>query len=97
MEHLFTPSVSVETASLWEHCRRAMQAAWHTGVNGLPLFGGCDWNDGLNKVGDQGRGESVWLAWFFAGTLEEYAFCGDSRDPRRRRRVVIARRNCSPR
>jgi len=81
MEHLFTPSVSVETASLWEHCRRAMQAAWHTGVNGLPLFGGCDWNDGLNKVGDQGRGESVWLAWFFAGTLEEYAVLCDSRDP----------------
>ena len=64
MEHLFTPEASADRASLWEHCRRAVNAGWRPGQNGLPLIGSCDWNDGLSNVGPQGRGESVWLAWF---------------------------------
>ena len=54
MEHLFTPETSADRASLWEHCCRAVNAGWRPGTNGLPLIGGCDWNDGLSNVGPQG-------------------------------------------
>ncbi len=81
MERLFTPTVSDENSSLWEHCRRALEAGWRLGPNGLPLIGGCDWNDGLNRVGHEGRGESVWLAWFLLSILPRFADLADSRDP----------------
>ena len=54
-------------ASLFEHCRRALERGLTRGSHGLPLIGDGDWNDGMNRVGRDGRGESVWLAWF-AGT-----------------------------
>jgi cyclic beta-1,2-glucan synthetase len=55
-------------ASLFEHCRRALERGLTRGSHGLPLIGDGDWNDGMNRVGSEGRGESVWLAWF-AGTV----------------------------
>ena len=72
-EHLSTPSVLPETAPLWEHCKRALDKASPTGTHGLPLMGNGDWNDGMNLVGAEGRGESVWLAWFLASTLNAFA------------------------
>ncbi|MGD1073233.1 MAG: glucoamylase family protein, partial [Bryobacteraceae bacterium] len=72
-EHMFTPAVSSETAPLWEHCRRALDHGWRLGPQGLPLIGSGDWNDGMNLVGVEGKGESVWLAWFLCATLEGFA------------------------
>jgi cyclic beta-1,2-glucan synthetase len=72
-ERLSTPSVSAESATLWEHCRRALDRAYRLGAHELPLIGNGDWNDGMNHVGPQGRGESVWLAWFLAATLHSFA------------------------
>ncbi len=63
-EKMFSPAVSPETAPLWEHCRRALDKAWRLGPHDLPLFGNGDWNDGMNRVGIEGGGESVWLGWF---------------------------------
>jgi cyclic beta-1,2-glucan synthetase len=60
-----------ETYTITEHCRRAL-AMGATGPHGLPLMGGGDWNDGMNRVGIEGRGESVWLAWFRYATLAAF-------------------------
>jgi cyclic beta-1,2-glucan synthetase len=60
---------SDEKAPLFEHCRRALARGATTGPQGLPLIGGGDWNDGMNRVGAHGRGESVWLAWFVIATM----------------------------
>jgi cyclic beta-1,2-glucan synthetase len=65
------PSVAAESASLWEHCCRALDVATTAGANGLPLMRGGDWNDGMNRVGREGRGESVWLAWFLGSVARE--------------------------
>ena len=67
------PSVSDEVASVYEHCLRALRKACTSGAHGLPLIGAGDWNDGMNRVGVEGRGESVWLAWFLADTLRRFA------------------------
>jgi cyclic beta-1,2-glucan synthetase len=73
-EDLFSaPPASSETASLYEHCCRAIQAGTTAGEHGLPLMKSGDWNDGMNRVGHEGRGESIWLAWFLAKTLTEFA------------------------
>ncbi len=63
---------TVETYSLYEHCRRAVEKGMTTGSHGLPLMGTGDWNDGMNKVGAKGRGESVWLGWFLHATLTRF-------------------------
>ncbi len=60
-------------APLWEHCRRALDRAWRLGPHELPLFGTGDWNDGMNRVGVEGRGESVWLGWFLCDVLHSFA------------------------
>ena len=62
----------VESASLLEHCHRAIQKGLTTGPNGLPLIGSGDWNDAMNRVGVEGRGESVWLAWFACVAAKRY-------------------------
>ncbi|HEU4721832.1 MAG TPA: hypothetical protein VFS59_10760, partial [Gemmatimonadaceae bacterium] len=67
------PQVSDERASVYEHCMRALKQACTTGTHGLPLIGIGDWNDGMNRVGVHGRGESVWLAWFLTATLRRFA------------------------
>lgn len=63
-ESLQTPAVSSEKSTLFEHCERAVSRAQAFGSHGLPLMGTGDWNDGMNLVGAEGKGESVWLAWF---------------------------------
>jgi len=66
-------SRSKNVAPLVEHCRRALHRALTAGTHGLPLMAGGDWNDGMNLVGDEGRGESVWLAWFLCDTMNRFA------------------------
>jgi cyclic beta-1,2-glucan synthetase len=68
----YVPQVSRERANLYEHCARALDRSLANGVHGLPLIGGGDWNDGMNRVGHEGRGESVWLAWFLIFTLRRF-------------------------
>ncbi len=58
------PNRSDEAASLYEHCVRAILRGLRFGEHGLPLMGTGDWNDGMNLVGKEGKGESVWLAFF---------------------------------
>jgi cyclic beta-1,2-glucan synthetase len=69
----FLPIASGEVATLFEHCALALDQSLATGVHGLPLIGTGDWNDGMNRVGAEGRGESVWLGWFLVATLSKFA------------------------
>jgi cyclic beta-1,2-glucan synthetase len=68
----FLPSVSPETGTLYEHAARALDRTMKMGRNGLPLMGTGDWNDGMNRVGEGGEGESVWLGWFLLATLRDF-------------------------
>jgi cyclic beta-1,2-glucan synthetase len=72
-EAFLIPEPSGERATLYEHCCRALERGNTSGPRGLPLIGAGDWNDGLNRVGEQGRGESVWLAWFLLETFNRFA------------------------
>ena len=72
-ESYFEPRVSEIRATLFEHCARALDRSLAVGSHGLPLMGTGDWNDGMNRVGQQGRGESVWLGWFLHTVLWEFA------------------------
>jgi cyclic beta-1,2-glucan synthetase len=76
---LYLPAVTDESASLFEHCARALDRSLAIGVHGLPLFGTGDWNDGMNRVGALGKGESVWLGWFLAATLEAFIPLAEAR------------------
>jgi cyclic beta-1,2-glucan synthetase len=70
----FTPEVTQRTTTVYEHCVRALDLAIaRTSANGLPLILGGDWNDGMNRVGEGGKGESVWLGWFLLKTLGNFA------------------------
>jgi cyclic beta-1,2-glucan synthetase len=80
-ERMFAPAVSAHTASVWEHCRLAVDYAQKSGAHGLPLIGTCDWNDGMNLVGAEGKGESVWLAWFLYTVLGWFADLSVDRAP----------------
>ncbi len=73
------PHVAREDASLFEHCVRALDRAITSGPHGLPLFGSGDWNDGMNRVGAEGRGESVWLGFFLGAVLRTFADLCESR------------------
>ena len=75
----FEPVRSARTATLFDHCALALDISLTTGVHGLPLMGGGDWNDGMNRVGHKGQGESVWLAWFLHTTLLGFAGLAESR------------------
>ena len=72
-EVLSIPQVSEELGSVYEHCLRALKHASAAGSHGLPLIGGGDWNDGMNHVGSEGKGESVWLAWFIYDVLNKFS------------------------
>ncbi len=72
-ERFFQPNVSDQSASLYEHCALALDASLALGLHGLPLIGGGDWNDGMNRVGEGGQGESVWLGWLLHATLGAFA------------------------
>ena len=83
-DDFFSPTVSDQTASLFEHCVRGIdQAIALTGTNGMPLIGTGDWNDGMNRVGEDGHGTSVWLGWLLITTVNMLAPLADSRDPAR--------------
>ena len=71
-ESLSIPIVSHTEGTLLEHCRRAIARSASAGPHGLPLIKGGDWNDGLNRVGLGGKGESVWLAWFEICVLNDF-------------------------
>lgn len=71
-EKFFTPQKSGRTASLYDHCVLGLRHAFRYGRNGLPLMGTGDWNDGMNRVGAAGDGESVWLGWFLHTTLTAF-------------------------
>jgi len=67
------PTRSTESASLYEHCLRAIKRGLRFGSHGLPLMGSGDWNDGMNMVGIQGKGESVWLGFFLYEVLTQFS------------------------
>jgi cyclic beta-1,2-glucan synthetase len=73
------PAATPDSASLFEHCVLALDSSLSIGSHGLPLFGTGDWNDGMNRVGAAGRGESVWLAWFLHATLLKFATVAERR------------------
>ncbi|HEX4951034.1 MAG TPA: glucoamylase family protein [Blastocatellia bacterium] len=78
------PQVSAEQATIYEHCLRAIERSLVTGEHGLPLMGAGDWNDGMNRVGNGGKGESVWLGWFLYATLENFALVCEQREEQAR-------------
>jgi cellobiose phosphorylase len=73
------PEASQNRGSVYVHCERALEHALKLGAHGLPLMGTGDWNDGMNKVGAKGRGESVWNGWFMLATLREFAGLAERR------------------
>jgi cyclic beta-1,2-glucan synthetase len=80
-DSFFTPEISKERASIYEHAARALDLAIaRTAETGIPLILGGDWNDGMNRVGEEGRGDSVWLGWFLLKTLHDFAPVARSRN-----------------
>ena len=75
----FEPDKSDNSASLYQHCVDAIERSLATGEHGLPLIGAGDWNDGMNRVGMGGKGESVWLAWFLCRALKDFAKLAEAR------------------
>ncbi len=73
------PERSEETASLYEHCVRAIRNGLTFGEHGLPLIGSGDWNDGMNLVGEHGKGESVWLGFFLCEVLRQFTEVAQAR------------------
>ncbi len=73
------PDTSGKSASVFEHCVHALERACTIGDHGLPLMGSGDWNDGMNRVGIDGKGESVWLAWFLITTLRRFSDHAEAR------------------
>ncbi len=69
----YAPTVGSAQASVYEHAARAIDRSLRVGVHGLPLIGSGDWNDGMNRVGHHGRGESVWLGWFLCDLVARFA------------------------
>jgi cyclic beta-1,2-glucan synthetase len=78
--YYYHPQRSTEAASLYEHCVRAIKHGLRFGVHQLPLIGCGDWNDGMNLIGRDGKGESVWLAWFLYDNLQQFSSLARSRN-----------------
>jgi cyclic beta-1,2-glucan synthetase len=72
-ESYFAPGAATQRGTLFEHCARSLDRSLTVGAHGLPLMGTGDWNDGMNRVGAGGKGESVWLAWFLHTNLMSWA------------------------
>ena len=88
------PSVSAESGTLFEHALRAIDRSLTAGAHGLPLIGSCDWNDGYNRVGHEGRGESVFDGWLLCDVLRSFAaLCEERGDGARAKRYRAARRH----
>ena len=83
-ESYFQPRVSETRATLFEHCARAIDRSLGVGSHGLPLMGTGDWNDGMNRVGQDGKGESIWLGWFLQAVLRDFAKLADGRGEHQR-------------
>lgn len=79
-EAYLRPGPAGESASVYEHAARAIDRSLTVGEHGIPLFGCGDWNDGMNRVGREGRGESVWMGWFLYTILGPWADIAESRD-----------------
>lgn len=79
MESYFEPKVAGTSGTLYEHCIKAIEYSLKYGSHHLPLMGAGDWNDGMNRLGFHGKGESVWLAWFLLAVLKEFAEICDLR------------------
>ncbi len=78
------PHQAAEDGTLYQHCVRALDRGLTSGATGLPLMGSGDWNDGMNRVGREGRGESTWLGFFLHVALSDFApLCDDAGDPAR--------------
>ena len=86
-ESYFQPRASAQPGTLFEHCARALDRSLAVGSHGLPLIGTGDWNDGMNRVGQGGKGESVWLGWFLHTVLWECARLADARGEHQRAEV----------
>jgi len=86
-ESYFEPRVSAQSGTLFEHCACALDRSLAVGSHGLPLIGTGDWNDGMNRVGSAGKGESVWLGWFLHTILWEFARVADARGEHQRAEV----------
>ena len=71
-ERYCRPRVTQETEPVFDHCIRSIEYGLRFGERGLPLMGGGDWNDGMNTVGNGGKGESVWLGWFLCTVLQKF-------------------------
>jgi cyclic beta-1,2-glucan synthetase len=83
-EVYLTPELSGHAADVYEHCCRALDRSLTQGAHGLPLMGTGDWNDGMNRVGREGRGESVWMAFFLTRILRDFLpICDARRDSTR--------------
>ena len=80
LDAFFLPTISDKRASLFDHCALALDKSLETGAHGLPLMGTGDWNDGLDRVGEAGKGESVWLGWFLYSTLNAFADVAERHD-----------------
>jgi cyclic beta-1,2-glucan synthetase len=78
-DRFFAPAAADEDGTLFEHCARALDHSLATGAHGLPLMGTGDWNDGMSRIGDAGRGESVWLGWFLHAALLAFAPLAEAR------------------
>ncbi|HLF97889.1 MAG TPA: hypothetical protein VI457_12175, partial [Methylococcaceae bacterium] len=91
-EAYLEPSLSDESASVYEHCCRALDKGLTEGAHGLPLFGTGDWNDGMSRVGREGRGESVWMGFFLYDILGEFLpLCEQRGDNQRAQRYRAQR------
>jgi len=83
-DRFFHPTISETSGTLYEHCARGLEQCLElTGEHGLPLIGTGDWNDGMNRVGERGAGESVWLAWLLLRTIELFAPIAENRNTER--------------
>jgi cyclic beta-1,2-glucan synthetase len=71
-EAFFKPEPAQRFRDLYEHCCHAIDCSLSTGAHELPLFGTGDWNDGMNAVGREGRGESVWMGFFLYQVLGDF-------------------------
>ena len=88
----YAPGTSDHWASVYEHCARTIDRSLPVGQHGLPLMGTGDWNDGMNRVGHEGRGESVWLAWFLCSVVQGFAPIATARGDHERAKKWLAAR-----
>jgi cyclic beta-1,2-glucan synthetase len=89
-DRFFKPTVSQRRVTLFEHCALAIDASLAIGRHGLPLIGTGDWNDGMNRVGEKGEGESVWLGWFLHTALTAFAPLALARNDTKRAEAWMA-------